>query len=330
MITLQPYTPSQASEWNQLVERSKNGTFLIDRRFMDYHSHRFTDCSLLFKRGSRVVACLPANWVADSQTIYSHQGLTYGGLVLDDTVGASEVLQMFDLLRDHYARTLGAVRMIYKPIPYIYSSQPSDEALYALFRHDARLTARGLSTAVFLPQPLPLQARRRSGIRKGTEQGLVITETTRREDFQAFWDVVNTGLQDRHGVRPVHTVDEMLLLASRFPDNIRLFVEHTPDGELVAGAWLFITHTTVHVQYMATSNAGRQFGALDLLIATLIEQRPWETLRDGRPLTPTPTYFDFGISTESSGHNLNEGLIFQKEGFGARGVCYDFWEMDLS
>jgi len=327
MIRLEPYTANYQSLWNELVARSKNGTFLIDRRFMDYHADRFTDCSLLFFRGSRLVACFPANLVEQEQTVYSHQGLTYGGLIMDDSVGSVEVLQMFDLLRDYYQQKWNVKRIIYKPIPYIYHQQAAEEPLYALFRNGASLIARGLSTSVNLTQPIPLQARRRSGVRKGIEHRLVIKETTDRQDFQDFWDVVNTGLQDRHGVKPVHSVDEMLLLNSRFPDNIRLFVERDEDGELVAGAWLFITDHVVHVQYMATSNTGRTIGALDYLIATLIEKRPWLTLTNGQPLEKVPVFFDFGISTESSGHNLNEGLIFQKEGFGARGVCYDFWEL---
>ena len=41
-------------------------------------------------------------------------------------------------------------------------------------------------------------------------------------------------------------------------------------------------------------------------------------------------YFDFGKSTEDLGTYLNENLIYQKEGFGARGVCYDTYEWDIS
>ena len=191
MIRLEPYTSDFQSQWNELVTRSKNGTFLLDRRFMDYHSHRFTDCSLLFFRGSRLVACLPANYVQSEQTVYSHQGLTYGGLIMDDSVGSVEVMQMFSLFRDDYRNTLGATRMIYIQTPYISHRQASEEPLYALFRNDASLVARGLSTSVNLSQPIPLQARRRSGVRKGIEHRLVITETTDRKDYQEFWDVVN-------------------------------------------------------------------------------------------------------------------------------------------
>ena len=40
-------------------------------------------------------------------------------------------------------------------------------------------------------------------------------------------------------------------------------------------------------------------------------------------------FFDFGQSTEQMGAVLNENLIFQKEGFGARGVCYDTYKYDI-
>ena len=40
-------------------------------------------------------------------------------------------------------------------------------------------------------------------------------------------------------------------------------------------------------------------------------------------------YFSFGISTEQAGQYLNEGLIAQKEGFGARTVVHDFYEWNL-
>ena len=59
-------------------------------------------------------------------------------------------------------------------------------------------------------------------------------------------------------------------------------------------------------------------GALDGLFAHLITQ-----------VYATKSYFDFGISTEQGGRYLNEGLIFQKEGFGARTVVYDAYEINF-
>ena len=41
-------------------------------------------------------------------------------------------------------------------------------------------------------------------------------------------------------------------------------------------------------------------------------------------------YFDFGISNENNGKNINEGLLYWKEGFGARSITQDFYEIKTS
>ena len=56
MFEIRRYTADRADEWNQFVRASKNGTFLFDRRFMDYHSDRFRDHSLMVFRDHRLYA----------------------------------------------------------------------------------------------------------------------------------------------------------------------------------------------------------------------------------------------------------------------------------
>ena len=140
-----PYTAEMEPQWNAAIERSRNGTFLLDRRFMDYHQERFHDCSLMFLKRDKVLGCFPANYDTESHTVYSHQGLTYGGLLLHDETSTSQVLYMFDLLRSHYKQELGADKLVYKAIPSIYHRYPSEEDRYALFRNGASLTARGMT-----------------------------------------------------------------------------------------------------------------------------------------------------------------------------------------
>ena len=41
IIEVTRYTARQSAEWNEFVERSKNGTFLFHRSYMDYHADRF-------------------------------------------------------------------------------------------------------------------------------------------------------------------------------------------------------------------------------------------------------------------------------------------------
>ena len=77
MITLKIYNDSYKSEWDSFISVSKNSTFLFKRDFMDYHSDKFKDNSLLIYKNSKLVALFPLN-IADGK-VYSHQGLTYGG-----------------------------------------------------------------------------------------------------------------------------------------------------------------------------------------------------------------------------------------------------------
>jgi len=318
MITLIPYTESDAGRWDALVGSSKNGTFLFYRGFMDYHRSRFTDCSLLFEKKGNIVGCFPANYFEEEKAVYSHQGLTYGGLILDRRMGYDEVAEMFDLLCGYYKAKYGAERLIYKPVPYIYNRYPSEEAMYCLFKKGARLVARGLSSTIDLSDRLKLKGSRSYCVLKGKKAGLAVVETNSSADISSYWQLLSDCLRSGHGVSPVHSIDEMVLLTERFPKNISLYICKSSDGRLLAGCWLFKCGEVLHTQYLASSDEGKQTGALDLVISEILENH-----------SSGYRYLDFGVSTEEGGKVLNNGLLFQKEGFGGRGVCYDVWEIAL-
>lgn len=92
-FSVKRYTAEDKFLWHQFMETSKNATFLFQRDFMEYHADRFTDHSLLVLKKGKPVALLPAN-IADN-TLYSHQGLTYGGLILHKKVKLKEVAAIF-------------------------------------------------------------------------------------------------------------------------------------------------------------------------------------------------------------------------------------------
>lgn len=313
MVETRRYTAENYDEWNDFVAKSKNGTFLLDRRFMDYHSDRFADSSLLFYEGKRLVAVLPANYDAESRALFSHQGLTYGGLIMSVRTSAKSVLECFSLIKEFAKTELGAERIIYKPIPYIYNRYASEEDLYALYRNEASLISRGLSSCIDLESCPPITESRKSGLRKAID--IEVKET---DDIDSFWHILNDVLTANHNTKPVHSPDEMRLLMSRFTKKIRLFGAYDTSGKMLAGSWVFDCGETIHTQYLAATNEGKSTGALDKLINALIND-----IFEGRH------YLDFGISTEQGGQFLNEGLIFQKEGFGGRGICYDSYEIHV-
>ena len=87
------YHKEQADKWNEFIAASKNGTFLLNRNYMDYHQERFTDASLMFyDEKQRLIAVLPANYEADIATVYSHHGLTYGGLIMSRHISTWELM----------------------------------------------------------------------------------------------------------------------------------------------------------------------------------------------------------------------------------------------
>lgn len=312
MFEIIRYSVEQKTIWNQFVSHSKNGTFLFDRNYMDYHSDRFEDNSLMIYRKGKLYSLLPANKVGN--VLYSHQGLTYGGMIMNDKVTVAESVDMFRLL-NAYLKEVGFERVVYKPVPFIYHQHPAQEDLYALFRTaNAKIIGRNISSTIIQSDKIKFIESRKSGIRKASAHGITIRLSS---DLEAFWEILDTNLKNRYGVAPVHTLSEIQLLQSRFPQNIKLYLAYK-DDTVLGGTLLYITKQVVHTQYISANIEGKESGVLDLLFDSLINHE----------YTNYP-YFDFGQSTEQMGNLLNESLIFQKEGFGGRGMCYDIYEYEL-
>ena len=311
MFEIRRYSPELVDDWNGFVASSKNGTFLFDRRYMDYHADRFIDHSLMIYRRGRLYALLPGN--VNGDTFYSHQGLTYGGLLMNDKTTAADVVEIFRMI-NAYLRAEGLKTVVYKPVPWIYHQQPSEEDLYAIIQVcDVRIT-RGLSSAITREHLNEWYRIRQNGVQKAKKAGVRIEQT---EDYHSFWHILSNNLRERYGLNPVHTVEEIELLHQRLPENIRLFV--AKEGQqTIGGCVLYVTGRVVHSQYIAASPRGRELHALDLLFEKVIAQ----SLKNH-------AYFDFGISTEKQGTYLNQQLIYQKEGFGGRGICYEWYKWTL-
>ena len=209
----------------------------------------------------------------------------------------------------------GLKRLVYKAVPHIYHRYPCEEDLYALFRHHASLIETNISTTIDLLCPLPLDRGNKSGANAARKAGITVGPS---EDWQQYWHLLSSLLDERYDTRPVHTLDEILLLQSRFPDDIRLYTA-TLDGELLAGVVMYLSAPVAHCQYIGASPRGKDSKALTLLFDYLIQESTRLGFR----------YFDFGISNEDHGRYLNEGLVQQKSRLGGRGIVYNTFEITL-
>lgn len=311
MITFCKYDPTQASIWNKFNRDSKNGLFLFDRNYMDYHSDRFKDNSLMFYENNKVIALLPCN-IKDS-ILYSHQGLTFGGFITNDSMKQVKMLECFETLKEYmYKNNIN--ELIYKATPYIYHKKPAQEDIYALFVNNAENYRVDCSSTINLGDIYRISKGRKAQISRAKREKIEIFEITHIDDFTKL---LNKVLNKRHNVCATHSVNELKLLQSRFPNEIKIFGAFKND-EMVAATLLFIYENIIHTQYLASNDLGRKLGALDLLIHTLIEK-----------YKNNKKYFDFGISNEDNGRYLNEGLISQKEGFGARTIIHNFYKLSI-
>ena len=310
------YNPDMKGMWDDFVKKSRNATILLLRDYMDYHSDRFEDHSVMVYKGNRLSALLPANISEESgvKILHSHGGLTYGGLILPEShFDAVDILEFFNVLK-LYASTNGISGLDYKPIPKIYASMPSDEDRYALFRNNAMLTECNISSTVCLQHNPGFNTLQKRNLKKAVKAGYVFRET---RDINQFHGLLSECLSDRHGVSPVHSLEELELLHNRFPENIMIF-EVSGSEEIKAGVCVYLCRRVVHAQYICSSAEGRENGALAFLFAMLIDK-----------FRESYDYFDFGISNEDHGYYLNEGLYRQKTALGGRGSVYERYYLDL-
>jgi Acetyltransferase (GNAT) domain len=311
MIEVVLYSPEHRDLWNDFVKASKNGTFLFQRDYMDYHSDRFMDFSAIALLGQSPIALFPAN--RTDARLVSHGGLSYGGMISNKSMTTTRALDVFSAWIE-FCKASGIREIIYKTIPSIYHRGPADEDKYALFRMGAALFRRDVLSVYDSLNPMSIQERRKRGVAKALKHGMAVAES---DDIKTFWQILEANLATKYGVRPVHTLPEIELLRHRFPENIKLFSVGR-SGQMCAGAILYYAAATIHIQYIAGNDEGKTSGALDLLCTTLIQSS-----------SHSFRFFDFGISNENEGQHLNQGLVDFKEGFGARAICQDFYRLAI-
>ncbi len=309
------YQLTDYASWNEFVAQSKNATFLFHRDFMEYHSDRFDDFSLLIlDEKQQIKAILPANKVGNA--LYSHQGLTYGGLVLQQKTKLQDVIEMMKVMLQ-FLQDQHIDRLQLKQLPSIYSDFPSDEMEQLCFLLKAQRVRSEALAVVDLSNKMEVSRVRKRGIERGQQLGLVIKEVS---DFKEFWSIMlEPNLQERYDAKPVHSLAEITHLKSKFPKNIRQFNVYF-ENKIIGGVTLFVTKNVLHPQYLSGNKKfNSKYGGLDFLYQYIMTN-----------LATTQRYLNFGSSSENNGLQLNTSLHYWKESFGGRTVVQNFYEIETN
>ena len=262
----------------------------------------------------KLKALLPANIKGDA--VYSHQGLTYGGWLMPLMhFNANTMMDIFQAMVDYF-KEQGINKFIYKAVPHIFHKYPAEEDLYALFRFGAREIITNISSTVCRDcEKLPYsKSSVGTTLSRAKKSGVVVRQS---DDYAAFWKILTDNLVNKYGVKPVHTLDEIMLLQSRFPENIKLYMSYVGE-EPAAGVVVYEHGNVIHLQYSSANELGAETRALGYLFHELIDR----VYSDRR-------YIDFGISNEDDGRYLNSSLLETKSQFAARGIAYHIYQIDF-
>lgn len=299
-VVIQKYSETEKEKWNAFVQSADNSNFLFNRNFMDYHNDRFTDCSIMVFEDNVLVGVFPAN--KKNNTVYSHQGLTYGGLILNERRNVKKMLEYFHSVFAFYSSD-GITEIVYKPLPSCFCKTQNDLEHFVMNILGAETIKVDTGFVIDNRNELKFQERRRRSLKKGEKAGTVVKINN---DFDTYWNsILVPNLKEKFGTAPVHSLEEINMLHARFPDKIKQANAYI-NNQITAGVTLFEFENMAHCQYISSNDFGRDSGAIDFLFNNLIHL-----------YTPTVTYFSLGTAN-NNGTDINTGLCEWKEGWGAR------------
>lgn len=306
--------------WDAFIPTTQGGTIMHSRRFLEYHGERFEDESLCVwsDPGVRLKAVIPLARIPNtSDVVASHPGSTFGGLIaskIDPAERASILAQVATTLLHR-----GYRKLVYKTVPAIFGQQFDESDLRLLLR-TGTVRRSDLWSFIRIDHPYAFLAKRRASIKAAERKGVVLRQAHQTSDWEAFHVLLCANLSERHSTAPVHNLSEMLDLRLRLGKEIQLWLVCGSDGEILAGTWCFAYNPeTFHTQYIASSSRGRGLGAVDYLLAGVIDAASIDGFK----------VMSFGINTLSDGYSINANLLKQKLGFGSGVAVHWHFDIDL-
>jgi len=268
---------------------------------------------LIFKNKT-LVACLPAN--IEQQVLYSHQGLTYGGFIYKADLKFHVLVEVVKSVL-LFLKKNNIQELVLKALPAIYLNYRINNALdYLMFKLKAEVFRTDVLSVIDLKANTTYSRDRKAGIKRGLRHGVTVKEEA---TFEAFWNtILIPNLKSKHNVKPVHSLEEISYLKGLFPNQIRQFNVYQKDS-IVAGTTIFETKNVAHSQYISANDSKNKLGSLDVLHDHLLKN-----------IFKDKPFFDFGISNINKGQHINEGLLYWKEGFGARAVPQSFFKINTA
>ncbi len=315
MFRIRPATSDDRKPWTDFVHRSNNGTVFHLPAFLDYHPEgRFRNEHLIAEDSDgRIAAIIPGALADRDGTTWfrSYPGASYGGPVLEDDASLSTVENLIDDLLE-YCRRAGYGMLEMTIPPTVYFRRPHNYIDFVLQNHGFTRSKSELTALIDLRRlgeeiDLAFRESARRGVRKARKSGLRVIED---RDFSRFYPVLAGNLNDRHGVSPTHTLEELVRLEALLgPEKIRQFITVDDAGEVFAGMVMFHANPRVTLAFYISHNEKHQsLRPVNLVYREVIE---WARQMG---------YSHLDLGTFTLNGEVNHGLCRFKESFTARGM----------
>ncbi len=314
-MEIHKYTEKDHRLWETFVETANNGTIFHTLRFLSYHpAHRFKNHHLIIKEQNNIVALMPA--IEEQQTVISHKGASYGGFVLEPSLGIHQTYLVVAHTVEHL-KGLGFKKIVLTQPPLVYLANPNQYLDFALIKNGFHYRKREITAVIPLDVGEPLltfHADARRSTKKAIREGVVVKIS---QDYKSYYEILKNNLGMRHNVLPTHTLDELLTLKDLFPEKIMLFAAYLKE-KMLGGMVIFVTNERVILAfYISHDEKYQSYRPVNLLF--------YEVIKWGRD--QGFNYLDLGTFTLNM--NPNWGLGRFKENFNARGFLRDTYEIDL-
>jgi len=321
-ITIEQYNESLESAWDSFVEtNNRNATFLHSRKFFNHNPlNQKDDASLLFYKNGKLKALLPACLIEINGvlTFFSHPRSTYGGFIVDESIGVEEAVVIVELVIN-FAKNKQAGEIVIRNPFRIFYQLPSDETDYAMWYHGFTIKSRELECAIKLSGEPELKYE--DGTKRSVKKALKSVTVKETDEYELFWQHLTANLSEKHGAKPTHSLEQFFELKKRVSDDKIKLIGSFIDDKLVGGIVLFVCKPMVlHAQYIASDLNYQNSRPLNAVIDHIIK---WGWDQGFQ-------YLNLGSANEDAGRKINYGLFRFKEGFGGRGVLRETMHLKLN
>lgn len=304
---LVPYEQFLKADWDFVLDNSAENLFLFKREFMEYHKDRFIDSSLMLFKDDKAIGIVPCN--IKQEFVFSHQGLSFGGIILIEGLDQDDILIIIEILLKFWNQ-IGIKKVEIKLIPIIYCGKTQNSIKELLFEKGFKLQS-SVQTFVIDMSTSHKSRVGRWKLRNSHRKDFQIMEVN---DFSGFWNHVLIPLyHERIGVPPTHTVEEINQLKSRNQNHIRQFVISLSDHQILAGITVFEYKSVAKFQYIAATNLGKKLRALDFLMEYLLKTKfarkkyiDLGTVHDPKTGIPQKGLIDWKVSWHAEMINLEK------------------------